>query len=116
MIELLFARGEDKVGPAIDTFQNPILKFWHGTILEGKGEARCQPLRLLSWLFDFPGDFLPVPFARQCLLDPQFFARLQIERMPFDLFDNVFLLHFPFEAPEGVFQGFTLLEPYFSQN
>jgi hypothetical protein len=35
--------------------------------------------------------------------------------MPFDLFDDVFLLHFPFEAPEGVFQCFAILEPYFRQ-
>jgi hypothetical protein len=32
-----------------------------------------------------------------------------------DLFDDVFLLHFPLEAAEGVFQRFSLLEPYFSQ-
>jgi len=35
--------------------------------------------------------------------------------MPLDLFDDVFLLHFSLEAPEGVFQGFTFLESYFSQ-
>ena len=35
--------------------------------------------------------------------------------MALDLFDDVFLLHFTFEAPEGVFQGFTVLESYFSQ-
>jgi hypothetical protein len=67
-------------------------------------------------LLDFPATFLPVAFARQCLLDPQFFARLQIERVALDFFDDVFLLHFTFEAPEGVFQGFTVLESYFSQN
>src|ERR1700733_4138586 len=70
----------------------------------------------LDMLFNFPATFLPVPFTRQSLLDPQFFARLQIERMALDLFDDVFLLHLPFEAPEGVFQGFTVLESYFSQN
>jgi hypothetical protein len=36
--------------------------------------------------------------------------------MTLDLFDDVFLLHLAFEAPEGVFQGFTVLESYFSQN
>ena len=66
-------------------------------------------------LFDFPATFLPVPFACQRLLDPQFLARLQIERVALDFFDDVFLLHFPFEAPEGVFQGFTVLESYFRQ-
>jgi hypothetical protein len=66
-------------------------------------------------LLNFPATFLPVSFACQRLLDPQFFARLQIERMALDLFDDVFLLHFAFEAPERVFQGFTVLESYFSQ-
>jgi hypothetical protein len=66
--------------------------------------------------FNFPPTLLPVPFTRQGLLDPQLLARLQIERMPLDLFDDVFLLHLAFEAPEGIFQGFTVLESYFSQN
>lgn len=35
--------------------------------------------------------------------------------MPLDFFNNVFLLHFSLEAPEGVFQSFTFLESYFSQ-
>jgi hypothetical protein len=77
-----------------------------------KSAAACT----LDPLLDFPATFLPVSFACQCLLDPQFLARLQIERVALDLFNNVFLLHFAFEAPEGVFQGFTVLESYFSQN
>ena len=67
-------------------------------------------------LLNFPAAFLPVAFARQRLFYAQLFTRLQIEGMPFDLFDDVFLLHLAFEAPEGVFQGFTFLESYFSQN
>ena len=67
-------------------------------------------------LFDFPATFLPVSFARQGLLDPQFLARLQIEGVTFDLFDDVFLLHLAFKSPERVFQGFTVLESDFSQN
>jgi hypothetical protein len=67
-------------------------------------------------LLDFPATFLPVPFARQRLFDPQFFARLQIERMPLDFFNDVLLLHLAFETSEGVFQGFTILESDFSQN
>ena len=35
--------------------------------------------------------------------------------MALDLFDDVFLLYFAFEAPEGVFQGFTVLESDFCQ-
>jgi hypothetical protein len=39
VVKLLFTRGEDKLGTAVDTLQNPILKVWHGTILREKGEA-----------------------------------------------------------------------------
>ncbi len=76
---------------------------------------RLWLLQIIQRLFNFPATFLPVSFARQRLFDTQFLARLQIEGMPFDLFNDVFLLDLPFEAPEGVFQGFTVLESYFSQ-
>jgi hypothetical protein len=33
----------------------------------------------------------------------------------FHFFDNVFLLHFPFEAPQGILKGFSLLKPNFRQ-
>ena len=83
--------------------------------LRGKdGALAIRPAKLA--LFDFPATFLPVSFARQRLLDTQFFARLQIEGMPLDLFNDVFLLHLTLEASEGVFQGFTVLESYFSQS
>jgi hypothetical protein len=38
MVELLFAGGEDKIRRTVHTFQYPVLKFWHGTILrKGSG-------------------------------------------------------------------------------
>jgi hypothetical protein len=67
-------------------------------------------------LFHFPATFLPVPFARKGLLHAQLLTRLQIKRVPLDFFNDVFLLHFPLEAPESVFQGFTVLESYFCQS
>jgi hypothetical protein len=40
LVELLFAGGEDEIVAAVDAFENPILKFGHGTILwSGKDEA-----------------------------------------------------------------------------
>jgi hypothetical protein len=66
-------------------------------------------------LFNLPATLLPVSFTRQCLLDTQFLARLQIKGVPLDLFNDVFLLHLTLEASERVFQGFTVLESYFSQ-
>ncbi|HTA42794.1 MAG TPA: hypothetical protein VK789_10120 [Bryobacteraceae bacterium] len=71
--------------------------------------------QILPRLFDFPATFLPVAFARQRLLDAQLLARLQVKGVPFDFFNNVFLLHLTLESPEGIFQGFTFLESYFSQ-
>jgi hypothetical protein len=66
-------------------------------------------------LFDFTPALLPVSFPGKSSLDPFLFTRLQIERMALDLFNDVFLLHFPFEPPEGVFQCFAVLESYFRQ-
>jgi hypothetical protein len=114
VVELLFPGGKNEAGPAVDALEFPILKF-HGTILGmKKGEAvaiRSARLRL----FDLPATLLPVSLAGKSSLDPLFFSRLQIERVALDLFDDVFLLHFPFEASEGVFERFPLLESYFSQ-
>jgi hypothetical protein len=40
VVKLLLARGEDKVGAAVDALENPVLKFGHGTILRiRKGET-----------------------------------------------------------------------------
>lgn len=66
-------------------------------------------------LLNFPAIFLPVPFAGQRLLGPELFTRLQIERVSFDLFDNVLLLDLTFEAAKSIFKSFTLLKLYFSQ-
>ena len=115
MIKLLLARREDELGSAVHTRQYAILKFRHGTVLNEKGEADAN--RFACWmLFDFPATLLPVPFAGERLLHPFLFTRLQIEGMPFDFFNDVFLLHLPLEAPERVLQSFTFLEPDFRQS
>ena len=48
-------------------------------------------------LFRFFTCFLTVTFTRQRFLHATLFARLQIEGMTLDFFDNVFLLDFPFK-------------------
>jgi len=65
-----------------------------------KRDARRSGFRNL---FDLPATLLPVTLPGESCLDTFFFSRLQVERMPLDLFNDVFLLHFSFEAPEGVF-------------
>jgi len=66
-------------------------------------------------LLNFAPALFPVSLTRKRLLDTQFFARLQVKGMPLDLFNDVFLLYLALEPPEGVFQGFTVLESYFRQ-
>jgi hypothetical protein len=34
VVKLLLSRGEHEIRAAVDTLENPILKFGHGTILE----------------------------------------------------------------------------------
>src|SRR4051794_643845 len=64
---------------------------------------------------NLPAILLPVSFAGQRLLGPELLARLQIEGMPFDLFNDVFLLNLPLEAAKGVFKRFALLKLNFCQ-
>jgi hypothetical protein len=85
----------------------PILGY-PSLLWNGKGEAVAMPLRLPG-LFDFPATLLPVSLAGKRCLNPLFLARFQIERMPLNFLNDVFLLHFSFEAAEGVFQRFPLL-------
>jgi hypothetical protein len=73
-------------------------------------KARPPPV-----LFDLPARFFPVSLTGQRLLDPLLLTRLQVERVPLDLFNDVFLLHLTLEAPKGVFQRFALLEFHFCQ-
>ena len=55
-----------------------------------------------SRLLNLPAIFLPVSFTGQRLLDPELLTRLQVKRVPFDLFYDVLLLDLPLEAPKGV--------------
>jgi len=60
--------------------------------------------------------FFPAAFTCHSLLDAFFFARLEVKRVPFDLFNNVLLLNIALKAPQGIFEGFSLLDPNFCQN
>src|SRR5512133_3302326 len=80
------------------------------------GTGRPVPQTVTNELLDLPARFLAVPLARERRFDTSFLARFQVERVPLHLFDNVFLLHFPLETPEGVFEGFALLESNFRQS
>ena len=103
---MLLSRRKNKLRSTIRALDDSILKLWHHHRSRGPTQATAaRPLRtLLIWkLLDFPTTFLPVSLTSQRLLGPLLFTRLQVKRVPFDLFDNVFLLDFTLEAAKGVF-------------
>src|ERR1035437_8351428 len=78
----------------------------------------CDPShspRFYLPLLRFPASLLAIALAGQGLLDPEFLAWLQIESVPFDFPDDVFLQNLPLEAAERVLHGFAILQHYLSQ-
>ena len=71
------------------------------------GISAC--LRRRGELLDVSTSLLAVAFTGQCFFGPPLFARLQIKRVPLDLFYNVFLLDFTLEPPEGAFYRLAIL-------
>lgn len=63
----------------------------------------------LSFLVLLLADFLTISFASERFFDTLLFARLQIEGMTLDLFDNVFGLHLALKATQGIFKRFAFL-------
>jgi len=57
-----------------------------------------------------------VAFARQRFLGALLFTRFQVKRVPLYFLYDVFGLHLAFEAPQRTFQGFSILDVYFSQS
>ena len=70
------------------------------------------PLLLLVLLFSC---LLATALPRQCFLDALLLTRLQVKGVTLDLLDDVFLLHFSFEAAQGILERFALLESDFCQ-
>ena len=66
-------------------------------------------------LFDVGTAFLAIAFAGEGFLGALLLAGLQIEGMPFDLFDDIFLLDLPLEPAQRTFESFSLLNVDFSQ-
>jgi hypothetical protein len=56
-----------------------------------------------------------VAFTRERRLNALFLARFQVKRVPFDLFNDVFLEDFTLEAPQRIIQRFTFLESNLGQ-
>ena len=56
-----------------------------------------------------------IALASEGFLGPPLLTGLQVERMPLDLFNDVFLLHLALEPAKSAFQRFTVLHNYFCQ-
>ena len=71
-------------------------------------------MRLPGWTLKFglillTPLLLPETFTREGFLCATLFTGLHIVTVLFDLFNDVFRLHLSLEAPESIFQRFTLL-------
>ena len=105
----------------IEIFVHRVLKKSRGT--RGSHEITCAIRAIRGFLLrgSLLDGFSTNLFSRlalpgQCLLDPFLFPRFQVERVFLDFFDDVFLLNLTFEPPQGIFNGFSVLNPYFSQS
>src|SRR5216684_4600856 len=65
-------------------------------------------------LIRFPPLLLAQSLPRKRFLGPALLAGFHVEAMLLDFLDDVFLLHLALETPQGIFQGFILLDDDFS--
>ncbi len=66
-------------------------------------------------LFDFAGALLAIALAGEGFLRAPLFAGFQVERVPFDFLNDVFLLNLALKAAEGTFERFAILQMDFCQ-
>src|SRR5712691_8984961 len=66
------------------------------------------------FLIRFPPLLLTQSLPRKRFFRPALLAGFHVEAMLLDFLDDVFLLHLALETPQGIFQGFTLLDDDFS--
>src|SRR5712671_3641824 len=65
-------------------------------------------------LIRFPPLLLAQSLPRKRFLGPALLAGFHVEAVLLDFLDDVFLLHLALETPQGIFQGFILLDDDFS--
>ncbi len=78
-------------------------------------KARQIVLGGLQKLFNFAWALLAIALASEGFFRAAFFSRFQVERMPFDLFYDIFLLNFTFEASKSTFERLAILQMDFCQ-
>ena len=77
------------------------------------GGPNCWGAAFLN-LIRFPPLLLAQSLPRKRFLGPALLAGFHVEAVLLDFLDDVFLLHLALETPQGIFQGFTLLDDDFS--
>ncbi len=80
-----------------------------------QAEARGASLGWAAIWFAVSWTLLARALTCQSGFDSFLLARLQIERVPLDVLDNVLLQDFSFEALERAFQAFAIMQLNFSQ-
>src|SRR5438477_1572452 len=75
--------------------------------------SRCNRDRPTS-LIRFSPLLLAQSLPRKRFLRPALLAGFHVEAVLLDFLDDVFLLHLALKAPQGILQGFTLLDDDFS--
>jgi hypothetical protein len=83
----------------------------HASTMKRERRAYLGPVVRLA----VPGPLLAIAFSRQCRFYTLLLARFQIEGVPLDVFNNVFLEHFAFEALQRAFQAFAFVNLNLSQ-
>jgi hypothetical protein len=124
--KVLLSGREDEIRSTVDAFEDSVLELRHirpvfnlnCTLpdLNTRKERLSPLLFFLLRLLDLAARLLAVPLARQRLLGPQFFSRLQVEGVSLDLLDDVLLLDLSLEAAKGVIERLALLQSHFSQS
>lgn len=59
---------------------------------------------------DWPAEFFAITFARERRFQPTLFARRNIESVPFDFTNDVFLLHLAFETAQRALERLAVAE------
>jgi len=68
-----------------------------------------------SDLFDFARTLLAIPLAGESFFGTALFPGFQVERVPLDLFNDIFLLYFPFKPSQSAFKRLAILQMDFCQ-
>jgi hypothetical protein len=113
-VERLLTGGKHKVGATIDALQRPVPVFhvWFplrtGQACSGRNQQKLHSMSEASvsgprvGLIRFVSGFLAIALAGQGSLDSLLLSRFQVERMPLDFLDDIFLLNLALKSAKCV--------------